>query len=814
MMKLSKILYGLMFLSLSVVFFTSCKDDNELYPQLGADPKSITEIASENAELSTLFGALTQTGLDLRFNSTTTYTFFAPKNSAFSNVDLSSLSDIELQNVLLNHVLNTVRADFTSTMTTGYLRTLATGPDGTNLSFFTNTSEGLRFNGMASVVDGMTNIGATNGMVHVVDGVLMPPTVVDHAKANPSYTKFAEAIEKAGLKEDLSGEGPFTVFAPNNSAFEVFLTQVNGALGYANLDDIPVDVLKEIVLYHVVSGENILISDTDGTEQASMQGESFSVNGTVIDDKSYSSANIILTDVQGINGVVHGIDKVLLPEGVFQSILSSTLNLSQRCVDRGFTTFAVAIEKAGLTSYFINNQLTAFVPNNDAFTLFFIGIDNYSSIDDFQSAEDIAILKSLLEYHLYEGSLMESDFSNGKVITTVNGDKIEMDLSGAAPKLIPSFSEGPKSEIKVTNIGATNGIIHQIGKVLIPTSLASSLGVAGAAGLQPVADNAYVYFDFNGNGYDSWWGDISGNPVSNAAASADGTPYFDATNVQGGGWTGMFFRNAGNNFTPAAIGTALDAYEFKFDINVKAPTTGVIKFRFGGTIGDVFYDWDISQIEQAGWITVVIPANLLGVSDFSKVDGEFGAAYSGDSMLNFSIDNIRFEEAGSALEPVADDAYEYFNFNGSGFDSWWGDVPGNPVSNAAASADGTPFFNATGVQGGGWNGLFFRNGGDNFTPKAIGTDINNYALKFDINVIEAFTDGVIKFRFQGTIGDVLFSWDPTEIEGGKGWQTITIPAVSIGVSNFSQVDGEFGAAYSDGTSMLNFSMDNIRFEKL
>lgn len=248
---------------------------------------------------------------------------------------------------------------------------------------------------------------------------------------------------------------------------------------------------------------------------------------------------------------------------------------------------------------------------------------------------------------------------------------------------------------------------------------------------------------------------------------------------------------------------------------MKAPTNGVIKFRFQGSIGDVFYDYDLSQIEESGWVTVVLPANLLGVSDFSLVDGEFGAAYSGDSILNFSVDNIRFEEAGGGIEPVAEDAYVYFDFNvDSPYGSWWGDVPGNPVTDAANSADGTPFFNATAVQGGGWNGLFFRNGGDNFTPVAIGIDINDYAFKFDINVVEAFADGVIKFRFQGSGGDVFYSWDPTEIEGGKGWQTITIPAATIGVSDFSQVDGEFGAAYSDGTSMLNFSLDNIRFEKL
>lgn len=80
-------------------------------------------------------------------------------------------------------------------------------------------------------------------------------------------------------------------------------------------------------MYHEVSGSNTLAAQADGTTQTSMQGGEFSVNGTVIDDASYNNASIVLTNVQAVNGVVHGIDKVLLPEEVFQSVLSATLIL-------------------------------------------------------------------------------------------------------------------------------------------------------------------------------------------------------------------------------------------------------------------------------------------------------------------------------------------------------------------------------------------------------------------------------------------------------------------------------------------------------
>ena len=203
------------------------------------------------------------------------------------------------------------------------------------------------------------------------------------------------------------------------------------------------------------------------------------------------------------------------------------------------------------------------------------------------------------------------------------------------------------------------------------------------------------------------------------------------------------------------------------------------------------------------------------VPDFSTVTGEFGVSYSGTSMLNFSMDNLRFEKAEGGLQPVADNALVYFDFNGTGYDAWWGDMA--DVTDAATSADGTTYKDFTGVQGGSWNAMFFRNAGDNFPGATIGTNLNQYALKFDINVKEPITDGVLKFRFGGSTAagdDVFYDWDITQIEE-SGWITVSIPLTLLQsvVPDFSTVTGEFGVSYS-GTSMLNFSMDNLRFEEL
>ncbi|WP_303315383.1 fasciclin domain-containing protein [Flavivirga abyssicola] len=473
-MKSFKNLFNL--LLIATLIFTSCtNDDDVLDKQLSLNPKNISEILSETTDLSTLAGAIETASLTETLKSTTTYTVFAPNNVAFSSIDTSALSSEELTNVLLNHVLSTTTPDFTSTMVSGYLKTLATGPDGNNLSIFTNASGDIAINGMANLVDGATDMGATNGIVHVVDNVLLLPTLADHVLANPEYSILAEALEKADLVDTLNGTDLFTVFAPNNMAFEKFMMDVEAAFGWTSLDDIPVDILTEVLLYHVLSGSNLVSSDALGTAQTTVQGEGFSINDDAsIDDTSYTNATINLTDVQSINGVMHGVDKVLLPNTVFQEILDRTLNVVERCNDKGFTSFTAAIEKVGLTSQVSTDQLTAFAPNNGAFTTFFLTINNFDSLDDFDTPEELEILKRLVEYHLHAGTLLASGLTPGMSIETLQGDSFTFD--DVAMSFEPSHANAPAATIVNSNIGANNGVIHEIDNVLVSDNDAVALG--------------------------------------------------------------------------------------------------------------------------------------------------------------------------------------------------------------------------------------------------------------------------------------------------------------------------------------------------
>ncbi len=830
-MKLSRI-YCLLILAV-VSSFTSCDKDDDIYPQLGEDPRNLDQIISETPELSSLNQTLVQVGIDSVLRATTTYTVFAPTNSAFGEVDITGMTDDELENLLLNHVLGTVTADFASSLSTGYRPSLATGPEGNFLSMFINTGDGIRLNDDASL--GSSNgIGSTNGVLHIIDGVLVPPTVRNHVNANPEFSKLAEALELTGLDETLaaidaeSEAYPLTLFAPTNAAFEALIAQVNGAFGWSTLSDIPVDILTQILSYHVVTGENTLSSVIADTEQITLHGDTFTVNAeSLITDGSYTQTSFSLLDVQGINGVMHGIDKVLIPASIFQEILGGIQNLKERSEDRGFTTFLLAMEKAGLTNLLEGEELlTVFTPNNDAFDGLFATAENFESLDDFDTEAEIEVLKELLTYHLHKGVVMSSQLTNGGTITTIQGDVITADLTGENARLRPSYDAALPSVIVMANIGATNGIIHEINRVLVPEGFENTLGFpSDEGGVCPVGDESLVFFDWDGK--NPYWGNVQ--PENNAALSLDGSSYGRANFQTGGtGWQDLFWRNGGTLNGAEIVGSNLTGYSLKFDINVQEPiNAGMFRIRFNNSSGvDAFYDWAPwaetgEPFSTDGWETIEIPLTALGQPDFSLVDAEFGMAFEGaDVLLNFAIDNVRFDNPGGCggPDPVANPDAVFFDWDENG--AWWGAV--TPENDVAISLDGTNYGRANFQTGGtGFTDLFWRNDPSTFHgANLVGNNLDDYVLKFEILTFDPIADGRFRLRFNSTTNgvDAFYDWAPWQETGepfnteGK-WITITIPVSVLGQPDFSQVNAEFGMAFQDADVLLNFAIDNVRFEE-
>ena len=312
--------FSYLFILCFAVFAFSCKDDDTVDP---VDPviENIVDLAQANAQFSSLVAALERADLVNTLQGTGPFTVFAPTNDAFASFlsanNFASLEDVPvgaLTQVLLNHVVGgTVKS---TDLTQGYVETVSTNtPVGNNLLAYINLTNGVVVNGNATVTT--ADLEAPNGIVHEVNAVIASPTVVTHALANPDFSTLVTALTTTGLMTDfvsvLSGEGPFTVFAPTNAAFQALLDS-NPA--WNSLADIDVVTLEAVLLYHAVSGANVLAADlTEGMNVSALGGD-FTVlldGGARIQTSSGGMSNIIATDVQGTNGVVHAIDAVLVP---------------------------------------------------------------------------------------------------------------------------------------------------------------------------------------------------------------------------------------------------------------------------------------------------------------------------------------------------------------------------------------------------------------------------------------------------------------------------------------------------------------------
>lgn len=325
-MKLQDIFKQTLLLVFFAVTLNSCSSDDD--NNIVNDGNSIADIAAKTENLSILTQALTKADLTLTLDGSGEFTVFAPTNAAFTAFlqakGFATLDDVPtpvLKEILLNHVIS---GEVTSSsISTGYVKTLAKGSASAEntLSMYINTSQGVVLNGGTANGGAMVtsaDIMADNGVIHIVNGVIDLPTIVTHAVANPDFSILVQALTRndqpdfAGI---LSGteNSPFTVFAPNNSAFVSLLAE----LELTGLSDIPQAVLENTLKYHVVVNNNVLSTDlTENMEVTTFQGDTFTVNlneGATITDANNRTSTIIATDVQASNGVIHAINTVILP---------------------------------------------------------------------------------------------------------------------------------------------------------------------------------------------------------------------------------------------------------------------------------------------------------------------------------------------------------------------------------------------------------------------------------------------------------------------------------------------------------------------
>lgn len=439
--------------------------DKVLLPQAALDALAdvllvpITDLAIGNENLESLVAALVAANGDLPtvLRGDGPFTVLAPTDEAFETfLNGAALEDVPvdvLTNVLLNHVISgEVTSEDLTGLGSGYTSTLAVGAGDQNMSLFFDTSDGVTFNGVSTVV--MPDVKALNGIVHVVDAVIDLPNIVDHAVANPNLTSLVGALTDGGnttFTDLLSNEEEdFTVFAPLNDAFSAF-TNPNG------------NDLNAILSNHVVVGAAAFSSgltnsyvntaaEFDTDENLSLYintDDGVTLNGT---------SNVVLADIVATNGVIHAVDAVIdLPTVVTFAV-----------ADPNFSTLVQALTELTPNTDFVSVLSAQDGNGSDPFTIFAPTNDAFAALAAIPGEADLV---PILQHHVVAGANVRSgDLSDGIMATTLEGDAITINLPGTGDN-IADITDGAGNTgigIDAVDVQAINGVIHVVDTVLLP----------------------------------------------------------------------------------------------------------------------------------------------------------------------------------------------------------------------------------------------------------------------------------------------------------------------------------------------------------
>ena len=442
---------------------------------------NIVQTAVDAGSFTTLAAALGATGLDeVLADETREFTVFAPTDEAFAALGTDTINALmadpeQLSDILLYHVLADQNVDSATAISLAGNSVDAANEDPLQLSF----SDGNLFVNTAQVIT--ADVAATNGTIHVIDEVLLPPTGVDQSEeeeqnngveepiqasnivetalAAGTFNTLAAALEATELVSVLADENAtFTVFAPTDDAFDV--------LGQDTIDALLADpeTLRDILLYHVVAGQVVDASTAIGLAGSSVEmanGDSTALSldaGRLLVNSSVVTA----TDINASNGIIHVIDAVLMPpadetepqpeEQPLMSIYDTAIAAAN------FQTLATALQVTGLDGPLAGGHetYTVFAPTDDAFAL--LGSDTINAL-----VADPETLKNILLYHLIDGAV-DADTAislAGSQVHMANGDPASLSLRGGELFI-------NDAQVIMTDIQATNGVIHVIDSVLMP----------------------------------------------------------------------------------------------------------------------------------------------------------------------------------------------------------------------------------------------------------------------------------------------------------------------------------------------------------
>ncbi len=285
-------------------------------------------------------------------------------------------------------------------------------------------------------------------------------TIIDYLNANDDYSSLAAAIEAAGLTATLDGDTEYTLFAPDNDAFQALLDSNDD---WTELGDIPTDVLTLVLMNHVRTGSVMSTDLSTGyitsLAEAGPDGEAVSLYVNTDDGVTLNGMSTVTTaDTEVDNGVIHAVDAVIgLPDVTTFATADPTFSILVEALTREDSyTFIETLQGEG--------PYTVFAPTDDAFAALLeeLEVEGLGDID-------ADLLADVLSYHVVTGDNVTSDeLSDGMEVTTFLEEDFTINIAEDETVTITDVNERV-STVVAADVQATNGVIHAIDMVLLPT---------------------------------------------------------------------------------------------------------------------------------------------------------------------------------------------------------------------------------------------------------------------------------------------------------------------------------------------------------
>ncbi|MDG1434323.1 MAG: fasciclin domain-containing protein [Saprospiraceae bacterium] len=408
--------------------------------------QTVMSIIEDSPDHNTLESLINSAGLNATLSGTGTFTVFAPTDAAFAALDPSLVATLtgdpsgKLTKALLYHVLGA--EVMSSDLSDGQTATTLFGQDITvtinnMMEVFINTAQVTA-----------PDLDATNGVVHVIDEVILPPNVtVADVVINSSVHETLEgaviAADLAGTLSDLNSN--FTVFAPTDDAFAALDPSVLNILT-SNADT----KLKNALLYHVLGAEVMSSDLSDGQTATTLFGQDITVTIDANGGVMINNANVIIADIPTFNGVVHVLDAVILPPNA--TVADVVINSD---VHETLEGAVIAADLAGALSD-LAGTFTVFAPTDDAFAALDPAVLNILT-----SNADTKLRRALL-YHVLGAEVMSTDLSDGQTATTLFGQDITVTIDANGGVMINN------ANVAIADIQTLNGVVHVLDAVILP----------------------------------------------------------------------------------------------------------------------------------------------------------------------------------------------------------------------------------------------------------------------------------------------------------------------------------------------------------